>query len=471
MNKFEYANYVVNRFFEETGKEKIMLDENNDEPVDLGMDEAVKEEFEKWSEEFLEGELRRQEIDLKMKPNVVFETEEERKEHLESLTKQFEEEKEDRDVKWRDGKAKGLKGEYYEKDERPLGFAEVRRGEDLKRMKEELESSNYQSDNVWSYNDVEDPFEQLDYVSLDGEESFLEDMFPEKEQEALDKLAAELHAIDTPTMGVKEEMEEHIKKFGRDKTNDDTIYDAYIEKLVSQRMEEMEYDVDGIDEEGDKVLEELISRRADYGKEEGWAVEEEDNKVALVDDDGERENGFDEQDENHFNTPPHGDWAETIVRVDRTQKVTKGGTIMTHRCLMICGNGKGAGGFGVGKGQSPKEAMLLASRNSRKNLTLVDRYDDCALTHDTVGQHNGCKVVIRAVPPGRGMKGSALTSEILYQCGISDASVKSYGNRNPYSVVMATFKALRNHEGIESVARKRGKRIMSLTKAFKLGLS
>ena len=68
--------------------------------------------------------------------------------------------------------------------------------------------------------------------------------------------------------------------------------------------------------------------------------------------DGEDENGFDDDGEDDsFNPRPHGDWAETIVKVDRTQKVTKGGTIMTYRCLIITGNGKGAGGFGMGKGQ------------------------------------------------------------------------------------------------------------------------
>ena len=188
-------------------------------------------------------------------------------------------------------------------------------------------------------------------------------------------------------------------------------------------------------------------------------------------DDEEDESGFEDTIDDAFNPRPHKDWAETIVKVDRTQKVTKGGTVMTYRCLIITGNGKGAGGYGMGKGQSPKEALTLASLNSRKNLVLVDRWDGTALTHDLVGTHNGCKVVIRAVPPGRGMKGSSLTTEILYQCGIADASVKAYGNRNPYSVVRATFKALKTHEGVEVVARKRGKRIMSLQKAYKLGIS
>ena len=177
------------------------------------------------------------------------------------------------------------------------------------------------------------------------------------------------------------------------------------------------------------------------------------------------------EDANTFDPPPSGEWAETIVKVDRVQKVTRGGVIMKFRSLIVTGNNKGACGYGVGKGQSPREALLIASRDSKKNLVIVDRYEDQALCNDVIGVHNGCKVVIRAVPPGYGMKAGRLVREILLQCGISDASAKAYGNRNPFSVVRATFKALKSHDGIEAIARKRGKRIMSMRKAMKLNLS
>ena len=174
---------------------------------------------------------------------------------------------------------------------------------------------------------------------------------------------------------------------------------------------------------------------------------------------------------NPFNPAPRGDWAETIVKVDRVQKVTRGGVIMKYRSLVVAGNNKGAGGYGVGKGESPREALLLASRDARRSLVFVDRYEGTALTSDCVGKHNGCKVVIRAVPPGYGMKAGRLVREILLQFGISDASAKAYGNRNPYSVVRATMKALKGHEGLEVIARKRGKRIMSLKRAKRLQIS
>jgi hypothetical protein len=32
---------------------------------------------------------------------------------------------------------------------------------------------------------------------------------------------------------------------------------------------------------------------------------------------------------------PHHDWSETVIRVDRVQKVTKGGTILRYRCLVV----------------------------------------------------------------------------------------------------------------------------------------
>jgi len=167
---------------------------------------------------------------------------------------------------------------------------------------------------------------------------------------------------------------------------------------------------------------------------------------------------------------PAGDWAELIVKVDRVQKVTKGGVIMSNRCLVTIGNNKGAGGFGMGKGPSPQEAMTLASRNARKNLVFVDRYSNSALMHDLVGTHNNCKVVLRALPPGMGMTAGPLIREMLEMMGIADCSAKAYGNRNPYSVVRATFKALKMHEGLEVIARKRGKRVMELARAKKLHL-
>jgi small subunit ribosomal protein S5 len=74
------------------------------------------------------------------------------------------------------------------------------------------------------------------------------------------------------------------------------------------------------------------------------------------------------------------------------------------------------------------------------------------------------------VSPDYGLHGHPLIVEILKYAGISDACGKSHGNRNPYNVVYATFKALMTHESLEEIAMKRGKKLLNLQRARRLGI-
>ena len=67
-----------------------------------------------------------------------------------------------------------------------------------------------------------------------------------------------------------------------------------------------------------------------------------------------------------------------------------------------------------------------------------------------------------------GLRGNELMREILKRFGITNASCKSFGNRNPYNVVRATFKALMTHDSLEDIALQRGKRILSIDKAMRM---
>jgi small subunit ribosomal protein S5 len=157
-----------------------------------------------------------------------------------------------------------------------------------------------------------------------------------------------------------------------------------------------------------------------------------------------------------------------IVRVDRVQKVQKGGTMVRYRALVVGGNARGCAGFGIAKANSPQEATQLATRQCKRNIFFVDRHKGTALTRDLAGRHNSCKVTLRAVDVNYGLHGHPLVSDILLYCGITDCTAKTYGNRNQYNVVRATFKALMTHESMEDTAMKRGKRIMNLERAKRL---
>jgi len=165
-----------------------------------------------------------------------------------------------------------------------------------------------------------------------------------------------------------------------------------------------------------------------------------------------------------------GKWAETIVKVDRVQKVVRGGTIMKYRALVVVGNLMGAGGFAYGKGALPADAVSRASKKAKRNLFFSERYKGCALTHDVRGKHNSCIVDILSVPPGYGNFGGALGRAILTQMGFSAFTIKGRGRRSPASFVYATFDALRKMQSVADVARKRGRRILEVEQALAEGV-
>lgn len=215
-------------------------------------------------------------------------------------------------------------------------------------------------------------------------------------------------------------------------------------------------------EEVQQTIDALIEHASDNSWENQSWVDTNANKTT------DRDFQDDDDDDADPLQKAFGPWSETIVRVDRVQKVQRGGTRVRYRALVIAGNLNGCAGFGVAKANAPNEAAALASRVAKRNIFFVDRYNGSGLTTDLVGRQNSCKVTLRSVNPNRGLHGHPLICEILKYFGITDCTAKSHGNRNVYNVVRATFKAIMTHESLEDVALKRGKRLMNLERAKRL---
>ena len=150
-----------------------------------------------------------------------------------------------------------------------------------------------------------------------------------------------------------------------------------------------------------------------------------------------------------------------VIRVDRNIKLWRGGRIPSYRALVVGGNLNGCAGFGVGKSAEARTAVLAASRQCKRNIFFVERYQGNSLTRDLVGRSNSCKVVLRAT--NQGLRGNPLCSEILKYFGITNCSSKAVsGQRTQFNVVRATFKALATHESMEEIAMKRGRRLLTV---------
>jgi ribosomal protein S5 len=106
--------------------------------------------------------------------------------------------------------------------------------------------------------------------------------------------------------------------------------------------------------------------------------------------------------------------------------------------------------------------IFCRSRDALRNLIFIDLYDNFGLAHDVHGKYNGCHAYIRATPRTRLFVGSSFATEVLNRFGISSASVKLVGRRDPYAMIRAIFNALQKHENIDEFAKDRGKRYLTL---------
>lgn len=207
----------------------------------------------------------------------------------------------------------------------------------------------------------------------------------------------------------------------------------------------------------------LLEQGAGGGDDE----EEEDDEE---DEDEEEEQARGRANMNPFGLFPEGRWVKMLVDTDTTQKIIKGGHILSYRALVVVGNIKGSGGWGIGKGASAEEAKVRAYRAAKRNLIHVDLYRNRCITTPLYGKHNNCRIYIQAGHPGKHHKEGRMINDILRVFGVESGEARSVGRRNPYSVVRAVFDAMSKHVGVEEVARKRGRRLISVSKARYLNL-
>ncbi|CAI5746257.1 unnamed protein product [Peronospora destructor] len=152
-----------------------------------------------------------------------------------------------------------------------------------------------------------------------------------------------------------------------------------------------------------------------------------------------------------------------IVHVDQVQKVTTQERIVNFRALVVVGNMRGVAGYAVGKSSSPPLAVERGTKLAIKRFTYIDRFDDRTLYHEVHGKWNSCKLFLRPTPKGKGLTVNDTVACVLDCFGITDIVSKTHGQRNPFTVVKATFDALAKHETAEEIALRTGHSLVELS--------
>lgn len=153
---------------------------------------------------------------------------------------------------------------------------------------------------------------------------------------------------------------------------------------------------------------------------------------------------------------------EMLVDVSRVTKVVKGGRKFSFSACVISGNKDGMVGYGHGKAKEVTEARAKATQAAKKKMIRVPLYQGRTIHHDITGKFGSSKVVLRRANPGTGIIAGSAMRAIFESLGIHDVVAKSLGSSNVYTLIGATFDALKKLNAPKFVAQRRGLKLTDL---------
>jgi small subunit ribosomal protein S5 len=155
------------------------------------------------------------------------------------------------------------------------------------------------------------------------------------------------------------------------------------------------------------------------------------------------------------------DFIEKLVTVNRVAKVVKGGRQFGFTALTVVGDGAGQVGFGYGKAREVPIAIQKAMQSARKNMISLNLNND-TLQYAKKGRHGATLVYMQPASEGTGVIAGGAMRAVFEAAGVRNVLAKSYGSRNPITVVSATINGLSEIHSPQSIAAKRGKKVKEI---------
>lgn len=153
---------------------------------------------------------------------------------------------------------------------------------------------------------------------------------------------------------------------------------------------------------------------------------------------------------------------ERLVGINRVAKVVKGGRRFGFAALVVVGDGKGRVGHGHAKAKEVPEAIKKATEKAKRNMIRVPLREGRTIHHDVKGRHGAGKVLLRSAPQGTGIIAGGPMRAVFEAVGIQDIVSKAIGSNNPYSMINATFEALKDMQSPRHVAARRNQKVSDI---------
>lgn len=134
-------------------------------------------------------------------------------------------------------------------------------------------------------------------------------------------------------------------------------------------------------------------------------------------------------------------YEEEVVRINRCDKVVKGGKRSSFSAFIVLGDGKGKVGFGYAKARQVPSSIDKAVRAGERNVRRFPIVKG-TIPHEVEGRFGSAVVRLLPASEGTGVIAGKTVRSVLDKLGIHNVLTKSFGSNNPINLVKATMDAL-----------------------------
>ena len=149
---------------------------------------------------------------------------------------------------------------------------------------------------------------------------------------------------------------------------------------------------------------------------------------------------------------------ESVIKINRTAKVTSRGKRFRFSALVVIGDGNGYVGIGLGKANEVISAINKGKEIAKRSLVKVSIING-TIPHTIIGKHGSSRIFLKPASPGTGIIAGASVRLVLEQVGINNILTKRQGSKNILNLVRATMNALISLKDAVKIANKRGVKI------------
>ena len=146
---------------------------------------------------------------------------------------------------------------------------------------------------------------------------------------------------------------------------------------------------------------------------------------------------------------------ESVIKINRTAKVTSRGKRFRFSALVAVGDGKGHIGIGFGKANEVIMCIQKGKEIAKRSMYKIPVING-TIPHKIIGKQGASKVMLKPASPGTGIIAGGPVRAVMEQIGIANILSKNSGSTNAINVVKAVEQGLKDLRDPLKVSRQRG---------------